>query len=448
MLGRWLSNIERKQRIGLGACAVAIALAVLVLLPGHRDRGDHGEILANLPVDEALAARGAYLATAANCVSCHTAQGGESFAGGLGFETPFGVVHSTNITPDQETGIGRWTYADFERSMRRGIGDGGEHLYPVFPYTHFAQITDEDMRALFAYMQTIPAVRREALVNEMNFPFGMRWLLGGWKLLFLAQGTFEPVAGQTDVWNQGAYLTEALAHCSACHSPRNAFGALRQSDAYAGGVYIDRVPSSDHRTWSAPNLTSASAGLQLWSEDDLVAYLKQGKNSHSAVFGPMNEVVGNSTSQLEDTDLHAMATYLKGLPAVSTRAEALAAISSDKLGRGQTIYNIHCGTCHQPTGLGAPETGARLAGSPVVQADDPASLLNVIIYGPELPQPWPPIGDWTQMPSFNDKLKDDEIAALATYLRREWGHRASDVTVDEVAAQRPPYDTDFRGLGK
>ena len=401
---------------------------------------------AGSPSAGALAERGAYLATAANCVSCHTVDGGAAYAGGLAFHTPFGVIHSTNITSDRETGIGGWTFEQFARSMRKGVGDGGEHLYPVFPYTSFAKITDEDLRALYAYFQSVPAVRSEARKNQLRFPYDQRWLLGGWKLLFLDSGAYSPDPEKSPEWNRGAYLVEALAHCAACHTPRNALGAKRAGRALSGGVYIDRVPSGDYRDWSAPNLTAASTGLRHWSERDIVDYLKMGKNQYAAAFGPMNEVVINSTRHLSDSDLNAIAAYFKDVPPFEDAVGATA--PADKIGRGRTLYNLHCGTCHQPTGLGAPETGARLANSPIVQASDPSTLLNVIIYGPELPNPRPPIGKWKQMPSFNDKLKDDEIAALASFLRQEWGHQSGEVSIEAVAAQRPPFDTPFTGLGE
>lgn len=439
-----------RNRLAIGfAAACVLAFGAFATIGNADGSSRNAPTLASLVADEALVARGAYLATAANCVSCHTAEAGEAFAGGLAFRTDFGVIHSTNITPDIETGIGNWTYADFERSMRKGVGDGGEHLYPVFPYASFTRITDEDLQALFAYFGSLEPVSSPPVENSLRFPYNQRWLLGGWKMLFLDEGPFVPAPDQPEEWNRGAYLVDALAHCAACHSPRNALGAKKAGEELSGGIYIDRVPSGDYRAWAAPNLTPASSGLETWTAEDIADYLRVGKNRHAATFGPMNEVIGNSTQHLSPDDLGAMAVYLKSLAPRERPARAsLAGTAAEKLGRGQTLYNIHCGTCHQPTGLGAPETGARLAGSPVVQAEDPASLLNVIIYGPELPDPWPPIGDWKQMPSFNDKLKDEEIAALASYVRQEWGHRASEVTVEDVAAQRPPFDTAFKGVGE
>lgn len=388
--------------------------------------------------------RGAYLATAANCETCHTAPGGAPYAGNLPFVTAFGTIYSTNITPDPDTGIGGWTLEQFRRSLRKGIGADGEHLYPAFPYTSFTKITDDDAEALYRYLMTVPAVNAVETPNEMPFPFNQRWLMAGWKMLFFREGAFEPDPEESDEWNRGAYLVEGLAHCSACHSPRNSFGAKKAGLEMSGGVYLDKVPSGDYRHWAAPNLTAASNGLHPWSAQEVFAYLKTGKNSYTASFGPMNEVVMNSTRHLADGDLNAIAAYLKSLPPIEN--EFAPPAPPQKLGRGQTLYDLHCGTCHQPTGLGAPETGARLANSLIVQASDPSALINVILYGPELPDPWPPIGDWDQMPSFNDELKDDEIAALASYLRQEWGNKGGEVTLEDVAKQRPPYDSSYRGF--
>ncbi len=398
------------------------------------------------PPTRALAERGAYLATAANCKSCHTAEDGDAYAGGRAFNTPFGVIYSTNITSDEETGIGAWTFRQFARSLRLGVGDEGEHLYPVFPYTSFSKISDEDLEALYAYFQTVPAVRRAPARNDLRFPYDQRWLLAGWKALFFRKGPYQADSDKSEEWNRGAYLVEALAHCAACHTPRNSLGAVRAGKALSGGTYVDKVPSGDYRTWSAPNLTTASTGLRHWSAEALFQYLKVGKNEFAATFGPMNKVVMNSTRRLSDNDLKAMATYFKSLPPIENAAAPPA--PEEKIGRGRTLYDLHCGTCHQPTGLGAPETGARLANSPVVRASDPSTLLNVIIYGPQLPDPPPPLGDWKQMPAFNDKLKDDEIAALASFIRQEWGHRDGEVSEQDVAAQRPPFDTAFKGLGQ
>lgn len=386
-------------------------------------------------VKDAQIERGEYLALAGNCASCHTTSGGGFMAGGLPFETPFGTIYSTNITPDPDTGIGNWTALQFFNSMRHGVRADGQHLYPAFPYTAFTKISDVDLAALFAYMKSIPAIRQQNSANDIAFPFSVRSLMAVWKSMYLDEGAFVADDSRSVEWNRGAYLVDALAHCGACHTPRNILGAEKSGMTMAGGVYTDNVPSGNLRPWSAPNLTSAPNGLGLWHVDELVSYLKTGINAHVATFGPMNEVILNSTRHLHESDVTAMAVYLKSLPPIEPDANATA--PSNVLGMGRTLYNLHCGTCHLPTGLGDVESAPQLAaGSLVVQASNPASLINVILDGPQMPDP--PLGTrWRKpMEDFRYLLDDDEIAALASYLRSEWDNTGGEVTPEQVARQR------------
>lgn len=376
---------------------------------------------------------GRYLATAGNCVSCHSSPGQSEFAGGVPFETQFGTIYSTNITPDIETGIGSWTEAQFRGAMREGIRANGEHLYPVFPYTAFTKLSDSDVDALFAYLQTVPPARAHAPENDLSFPFNQRWLMAAWKTLFFDAARFTAETERSAEWNRGAYLVEALGHCGACHTPRNFLGAERADWALSGGTYLDEVPGGQVRPWSAVNLTSAASGLVSWSVEDTAAYLKTGVNAYASTFGPMNKVIMNSTRHLADADIRAMAVYLESLP---PKEQDVGRMASDKVLRtGQNLYTIHCGTCHLPTGKGAIDTGPPVAGNPVVQAADPASLINSILYGPELPNPLPPVR-WKHMEAYGDQLSDEEVAALASFLRSSWGNRGGAVSADQVAAQR------------
>ncbi|WP_241521015.1 c-type cytochrome [Steroidobacter cummioxidans] len=378
--------------------------------------------------------RGEYLARAGNCGSCHTAVGGPTMAGGVAFETPFGKIYSTNITPDPQTGIGNWTEAQFAQALRKGVRPDGTHLYPVFPYTAYTKVTDEDATALFAYLKSMPAVSATPSQNEMSFPFNQRWLMGLWKALFFNEGPYQPVAAQSAEWNRGAYLVEGLGHCSACHSPRNVLGAERSSAAMTGGTYLDRVPSGEVRPWSAPNLTSSSTGLGEWSVEDIAAYLKKGRNAHVSVSGPMNEVIMNSTQHLTDEDVRAMSVYLKSVPA--NDGDVTQPASGSLMSEGSLVYDVHCGTCHLPTGEGSADTGTALARvSPLVQANDPASLINIILYGPPLPEPELP-AKWKRMEPFADKLTDEEIAQVASFVRGSWNNKAGAVTAEQVAKQR------------
>lgn len=376
--------------------------------------------------------RGLYLATVGNCVSCHTGTQGQHLSGGVRLETPFGTIYSTNITPDPETGIGGWSKAQFLRSMREGVRANGEHLYPAFPYTAFAKVTEADLSAIFAYLQSVPPVRQRPEENELAFPFNNRWAIGLWKMLYLTEGIYQPDPTQTAEWNRGAYLVQGLAHCGACHTPRNFLGAQRQDLALAGATYQDRVQNGGFRRWSAVNLTSAPTGLGAWPTDDIMVYLKDGINDYASVFGPMVEVVMNSTQHLKQADLRAMATYLKNLPP-QTQSPGRA-VHQQLFKAGEFLYTIHCATCHLETGLGSKSLGPSLRGNPVVQAADPASLINVIAYGPRLPTP-PVPAEWQPMEAYAGTLADEEIAAIASFIRSAWGNRGGAVTAQQVADQ-------------
>ena len=382
-----------------------------------------------------LVARGEYLVTAGNCASCHTTQDGAFMSGGLPFRTPFGTIYSTNITPDPLTGIGNWSEVDFLNSLRHGVRPDGDHLYPAFPYTAYTKASDDDILAMFAYLQSIKPVRISPPQNDLVFPFNYRPLMAFWKLLYFQPGVYEVREDQSEQWNRGAYLVEALAHCSACHSPRNSLGAERAAAHMGGGEFLDLVARQHYRPWSAPNLTATERGLALWSEQDLADYLKTARNDMLESFGPMNEVIINSTRYLEARDIGAMVTYLKSLPAVP-ELEATAP-GPEIMGRGRTIYNLHCGTCHLPTGEGDPDMAPRLdRGSLVVQDENPASMINAILYGPHLPSP-PLQPKWREpMEDFQYLLDDEEVAAAATFIRHSWGNASGMVTADQVARQR------------
>lgn len=418
---------------------LVVSLATVAYRVSAQDAGRtediHLDVDASSLDDSGRIERGRYLALAGNCASCHTVTADGLMAGGVAFRTDFGTIYSTNITPDVDTGIGSWGVEDFLASMRYGVRPGGDHLYPAFPYTAFTKLADEDVIDLYAYLRSLPPVRRVNTQNELSFPYSERRLLAFWKSLYFEPARFTPDDERSLEWNRGAYLIEGLAHCSECHSPRNRLGATDEARLMSGGSFIDRVPGGGTAAWSAPNLTSAEHGLGMWPAAELGAYLKTGRNTFVETFGPMNEVIANSTSLLTDDDIRAMSVYLKSLPAVDVPQAP--ATDPRLLGMGRTQYNLHCGTCHLPTGLGDPEMAPQLAqGSLVVRAKDPASLINVILYGPEqaeLPSPSP----WRKpMEDFQYLLTDDEIAALASFVRSAWGNRADRVTAAEVAAQR------------
>lgn len=425
----WLAKAYRSGKFHSMVLATG-AVAVMATISGTADAADATTL-------SEVEQRGEYLATAGNCVSCHTTDDGSPFAGGLAFETPFGTIYSTNITPDAEAGIGQWTLEDFTKAMRHGEAPGGKHLYPVFPYTSYAKVSDEDIAAIYAYLKTISPVSSTAPENELSFPYNQRWALGLWKAVFLDDSRFEPVPDQSEEWNRGAYLVEGLGHCGMCHTPRNFLGANDNSLAMTGGAYMTRFEGKLSE-WSAPNLTSADSGLAIWTVDDITDYLKLGVSHRAGVFGPMNEVVLNSTRHLSRDDVRAMAVYLKSLPANALDSGAPA--SAEVLRAGSLQYDIHCGSCHLPTGEGSPEQGPPLIGSPVVLDANPASLINITLFGAQTPHISPSreweARQWIRMEPFENLMSDEQMAAALSFIRATWGHEAGAVTPEQVAAQR------------
>ncbi|WP_245585244.1 cytochrome c [Solimonas flava] len=380
--------------------------------------------------------RGEYLVRAANCVSCHTVPGGAVLGGGVPFPTDFGTIYSTNITPDVATGIGGWTFAQFDTAMRRGVRPDGEHLYPAFPYTNFTKIDEADMRALYAYFMNLKPVHAPPKDNELTFPFSQRALMGFWNTLFLHEGKFMPDPKRSTQWNRGAYLVEALAHCSACHSPRNLLGAEKSGALYAGGSFYDLDEDRGRVGRGAPNLTPSPSGLGAWSEDDIASYLKSGISTHARLMGTMNEVVLNSTRYLSDSDTQAMAAYLKSLSPAGAKPGKP---SERVMALGAKQYDIHCGTCHLPTGLGSADTAPPLAGSAFAQAPDPSSLIDLVINGPRTPQEAPSLAwqrPWQSMKPFRQKLSDEQAAALLTFVRNSWGNAAPAVEPKDIDRMR------------
>jgi mono/diheme cytochrome c family protein len=378
--------------------------------------------------------RGHYLATIGDCVSCHTANGGEKFAGGRLFRTPFGDLYSANITSDNDTGIGRWSFADFYQAIKHGVRPDGTHLYPAFPYTSFAKLTDSDIGSLYLYTRTIRPVKAAAIPNKLNFPYNMRFTLQAWNRLFHSPATYVGDPNQSPEWNRGAYLVQGLGHCGGCHTPRNSLGAENHALALTGGVLFDEVRPDKFRQWSAVNLTPADSGLASWTIRDIVDYLKRGQNKLAVVHGPMNEVVMNSTRYLTDEDAVAIALYLKGRPAKDGQSVTQRP-TRQQLAAGEVEYTVHCGTCHLPTGAGDKILGVTLVENPIVQAAEPMSLINVILYGPHMPPP-PFVANRSRMKAFGKRLSDADIADLSTYVRTSFGNHAGVVSAAAVGLQR------------
>jgi len=368
--------------------------------------------------------RGEYLARAGDCVSCHTASNGAAFAGGYRIDTPFGPLYAPNITPDNDTGIGRWSTDDFWRALHQGVNRRGQDMYPAMPYDFYTRVSREDSDAIFAWLRTVKPVANKVDVNQLRFPFNQRWSMAVWRELYFSEGVYKPDATKSAQWNRGAYLVEGLGHCSACHSPRNALGGIEKDKAFTGAS-IDG--------WFALNLTSnLHTGLGHWSAQDIATYLKTGAApGRSTALGPMALVVKNSTSQMTDADLLAMGVYLKDLPANSSLRQGKPVPDATRE-QAAKLYLDYCAGCHQAGGRGMPNVFPPLAGNGAVVAPDPANVLKVVLAG--VPQQ----GSYVPMPPFAGVLSDEQIAQIANYVRSSWGNSASaDVTPAMVARLRP-----------
>ena len=378
-------------------------------------------------------ARGAYLARAGNCAACHTDRGGAAFAGGKGIATPFGTVYASNLTPDAKTGIGAWSAAQFWRALHNGRSADGRLLYPAFPYPNFTEITRPDADALFAFLRSQVPVTQVNRAHALRFPYDLQASLAVWRALFFTPGVYEPVVERSMQWNRGAYLVRALGHCAACHSPRNAFGATRESLELSGGL----IPLQN---WYAPSLAaSAEAGVADWSNAEVAALLKSGFTPRGAALGPMAEVVFRSTQYLSDADIAAMAEFLRSLPQTAPHAAVAAAIDKAAQAHGAALYKDRCAACHGASGEGgAGPDGivyAPLAGNRKVLLDSPANLIHIVVNGgfpPTTAGNARPYG----MPPFGPSMKDEEIAVLATYVRNAWGNAAPTVSALDVLEAR------------
>jgi len=373
----------------------------------------------------ALIRRGRYLAIAGDCASCHTSRGGRPFQGGLGLETPFGIIYSANLTSDREDGIGAWTTDQFFRALHDGIAPGGKHLYPALPYPHFTVVSRSDTDAILAFLKTVPAVHFAPPANRLPFPVDLRASVIGWNALNFSPHAFQPDPRQSAQWNRGAYLVEGLEHCGACHTPKNLLGAERNSEAFRGAVI---------ENWFAPDLTeNKRVGLGRWSSSDIVQYLRTGRNIHANAAGLMGEVVAYSTSLLSDADLAAIATYLKSLPASPEQSSS--APEQSAMRAGSAVFFDACTACHLAGGKGQPGTFPPLEGSAIAQQRDPTGVIRLILAGGRT-APTQSRPSFQSMPSFAWKLSDQEVADVATYVRNSWGNRASPVNAHEVAKVR------------
>ena len=374
---------------------------------------------------QSVISRGRYLAAAADCSACHTKPGAQPFAGGEAVPTPFGTIYAPNITFDDATGIGSWTEQDFYRALHSGIDDEGNHLYPAMPYNYYTRMPASDVAAIYAYLKTVAPVHHDVRGPDLAWPFSWRWLMTFWDWVFFDEGTFQPASGKPAAWNRGAYLVNGPGHCGACHTPSNWFGAP-ETDRTLQGNETDN--------WFAPMLTgNARRGIGRWTERDIVAFLKTGGTRETGAYGPMTDVVEDSTSKLTDADLMDIAKYLKSLPAAQTAQPE--SPGGQMMAAGKQIFDAQCAACHTMDGDGIASTFPSLKGNAVVQSDDPASAIHVVLTGVQAARTRDrPTGH--AMPAFDWKLTDPEVAAVVTYIRNGWGNAASPVSASDVSNLR------------
>jgi len=398
----------------------------------------HGANPTGVPASLAKASlveRGAYLTRAADCMACHTRPGGKDFAGGLAFKLPFGVLYSTNITPDKETGIGNYSDAEFVAAVHRGIRRDGARLYPAMPYVSYTYMTDEDALAIKAYLFSLPPVHAPAPANTLSFPFDQRWAMTVWSAVFNRDTRFTPDPSKSPEWNRGAYLAEALAHCGECHTPRNLGFALDNRRKFAGALTAG---------WRAFNITSDKAtGVGGWSDADLASYLASGHaDGHGTASGPMGEAVDRSFSQLTADDIKSVVAYLRTVPAIASpdlaATPAPPAPSSHKDGggkdnaRGKLVFEGGCVSCHGWSGESAVSPLATLTGAAAVNDPSGTNVAQIVLSGTTRSTP----GGALSMPAFGQALSDDEIAAVANYVTARFGAKGASLTAADVADLR------------
>jgi mono/diheme cytochrome c family protein len=377
-------------------------------------------------------AKGRYLTTVADCYACHTVlNAGKPFAGGRPIETPFGIITSSNITPDADTGIGAWSDEQFDNAVRKGIRPDGSKLYPAMPYPAYTKMTRDDVLAIRAYMATVEPVHQPVDANTLPFPFNIRTAMRVWNALYFTEGEFQPDPHQSPAWNRGAYLVQGPGHCTSCHTPKSLLGGDKAGESLRG---------FNLQGWFAPDITGdTSQGLGQWTEADITGYLKTGHNRFTAATGPMAEEIINSTSQYNDSDLSAMATYLKSLPQRQDQA-APAKAEPSVITAGQAIYRDQCSACHGIDGRGVAMLFPSLAQSSLAHASDPSSAIRIVLRGGRSvatkAEPTAP-----GMPPFGWQLNDAQVAAVLTYIRNAWQTAAAPVSAETVGKARDEFQT-------
>jgi mono/diheme cytochrome c family protein len=412
---------------GAAAAVVVIAVAALVAIRLWGGRTGGAVQVVNAPAE--MVARGKYLAEAADCAACHSAPGGAPFAGGLAMQSGFGTIYGTNITPDPDDGIGRWSADDFWRALHDGIRRDGQPLYPAMPYTSYRGMTRADADAIYAYVMQLRPMKVPNHRTELAFPYDIRLGMMGWNLLFLTDAIPAASAGSSAAWQRGRYLVNVLGHCGECHTPRGILGQMELSQPLTGFA-LGRV--------AAPDITPAALASRGWMAAALRTYLSRGIADRGSAFSNMHQVVVLSTRNLTAEDNDALVTFLLGdrpLPPVPLPAADPAVLEAAASGAGRISYVALCAGCHGLDGNGMPNTVVALRNNSTLRLADSRNLL-VAMLGGIGPENFPHRASLQAMPGFADKLSDQQAAELANYLRVVWGGQKPDVTAAAVRALR------------
>jgi mono/diheme cytochrome c family protein len=420
-----------------GLALAVVGAAALATFGAVATRAQTGSTPAPASPDQI--ARGQYLVRAADCAACHTVQGGKAFAGGRPFKLPFGTMYSTNITPDRDTGIGQWSDTDFVNALHHGVGPGGKHYYPSFPYTSFTGVSDADAVAMKAYLFSLAPAHAPAKPNNFPFPFNQRWGMIFWNAVFLKDHRFEPQPKLSEQQNRGMYLATALGHCGECHTPRNLGYGLKSHHQFAGAVL---------EGWHAWNLTSDKrSGVGAWSDHDLASYLNTGHaDGHGSAAGPMGEAVEDSLQYLTPQDTTALVAYLRsvaprqdkgdlviaGAPAMLASTAYAPPASDGTPGLGHHIFEGACASCHQWDGKGQETPYAALGGGQTVSDPDGANITQAVLYGAHLHT----AAGAAYMPAFGAAYTDQEVAAVTNYVIGHFGGKTGRVTPAMVKKAR------------
>jgi len=435
-----MNNRRFARTAGWLALPCLVAAGLLAWYVTREPATPFAQAPATATFEPALVSRGEYVARLSDCVACHSLSGKAPFAGGLEMATPLGAIHATNITPDKTTGIGSYSLADFDRAVRHGVAPGGRRLYPAMPYPSYVKLSDDDVKALYAFfMQGVQPANQANIPSDIPWPLNMRWPIALWNGVFAPTATYAAKPNQDALWNRGAYIVQGPGHCGSCHTPRGlAFNekALDESGTpFLAGALLDG--------WYAPSLRQdPNTGLGRWDEAQIVQFLKTGRNAHAVVYGSMTEAFNNSTQFMQDDDLAAIARYLKSLPGDPQRDGTpwqYQAAATNPDAPGAHTYATRCASCHGLDGKGQPDWMPPLAGATSALAKESASAINITLNGSQRVVA-AGVPDAYRMPAFREQLTDQQIAEVLSYVRGTWGNNGGAVDVKAVGKLRGHTD--------